>query len=67
MDSVKKARIRLQHWISHNAHHLEEYEELVKELEEHGKIESAIFVKEMIELTSRSTESLKKALEVLGC
>ena len=41
MDSVKKARIRLQHWISHNADHLEEYEELVKELEKHGKIESA--------------------------
>ncbi len=66
MDSVEKARVRLQHWISHNDHQLEEYEKFVRELEEDGKVESARYVKEMMNLTSRSTEYLKKALKALG-
>ena len=66
MDSVEKARVRLQHWISHNDHHHEEYEKFVRELEEDGKLETAKYLKEMINLTSRSTEYLKKALKALG-
>jgi hypothetical protein len=66
MDAIEKARVRLEHWISHNEHHHEDYEKFAKELEEAGKLESAGHVKEMLELTSRSTECLKKALKSLG-
>jgi len=66
MDSVDKAKIRLEHWISHNEHHNEDYESLIKELEEAGKRESAAYIREMLDLSSRSAECLKKALEALG-
>jgi hypothetical protein len=35
-------------------------------LEEAGKIESARHLKEMIQLSARSTECLKKAMKALG-
>ncbi len=66
MDSVDKAKIRLEHWISHNEHHDEDYESFIKELEEAGKKESAGYIREMMELSSRSTECLKKALKALS-
>jgi acetoin utilization deacetylase AcuC-like enzyme len=66
MDSVDKAKIRLEHWISHNEHHDEDYESFIKELEEAGKKESAGYIREMMELSSRSTECLKMALKALG-
>ena len=43
MDSVDKAKIRLEHWISHNEHHSEDYEGFIKELEEAGKAEKRAF------------------------
>jgi hypothetical protein len=66
MDSIEKARVRLEHWISHNDHHHEDYEKFVKELEQAGKTESARCMREMMDLTSRSTECLRKALKALG-
>jgi len=66
MDSVDKAKIRLEHWISHNEHHSEDYESLMKELEDAGKRESAAYIREMLDLSSRSAECLKKALKALG-
>jgi hypothetical protein len=66
MDSIEKARVRLEHWISHNDHHHEDYEKFVNELEEEGKTESARHMREMMDLTSRSTECLRKALKALG-
>lgn len=65
MELVEKARIRLEHWITHNDHHHEEYEMFARQLEEAGKTESAKYIKEMMELTSKSTECLKKALKGL--
>jgi hypothetical protein len=65
MDSIEKARLRLQHWISHSDHHHEEYQKFVKELEQGGQMESARHIKEMIGLNSRSAECLKKALKAL--
>ena len=41
MDFLKKARIRMEHWITHNEHHQEEYEMLAKELKRANKKESA--------------------------
>lgn len=66
MDFVAKARVRLEHWLSHNDHHLEEYEEFAKQLESGGKTESAKHIREMVDHVARSTECMRKALAALG-
>jgi hypothetical protein len=66
MDSMEKARIRLEHWITHNDHHQEEYDIFAEQLKEAGKNESAEFLKEVKELTAKSTDCLRKALNALG-
>jgi hypothetical protein len=66
MEFMEKARIRLEHWIHHGEQHSEEYSSFAKELEDAGKIESARHLKDMISLTTRSTECLKKAMKALG-
>jgi hypothetical protein len=65
MDFIEKATIRLEHWITHNDHHQEEYQMFAEQLEDAGKNESAEQVREMISLTSKSTECLRKALNAL--
>jgi len=65
MEFTEKARMKLEHWITHNEHHQEDYENFAHQLEEAGKAESARYLKEMMELTTRSTACLKKALEAL--
>lgn len=65
MEFIKKARVRIEHWITHNDHHQEEYEAFANQLEEAGKEESARYVREMMALTSKSSECLRKALEAL--
>ena len=66
MELIEKARIRLEHWISHSDHHYEEYEIFADQLEEAGKAESAKWIREMMTLTSKSTECLREALKHLG-
>jgi hypothetical protein len=66
MEFVEKAKIRLEHWIHHSEDHHQEYVSFAKELEDAGKIESARHLKDMISLTTRSTECLKKAMKALG-
>ena len=66
MDVVEKAKIRLDHWIHHSDHHNEEYEMFADQLEKAGMDESARYIREMINLTSKSVECLKKALKALG-
>ena len=66
MESIEKAKIRIEHWITHNEHHYEEYETFADQLEEAGKAESARYVREMMTLTAKSTECLKEALKRLG-
>jgi hypothetical protein len=65
MEFIEKAKVRIEHWIHHSDHHNEEYEMFAEQLEEAGKSESAGYVREMIDLTSKSTECLRKALETL--
>jgi ferric-dicitrate binding protein FerR (iron transport regulator) len=65
MDFIEKARNRLEHWITHNDHHQEAYEMFVEQLKEAGKIESSEHVREMVELTAKSTECLRKAINSL--
>jgi len=65
MDFLEKARIRLEHWITHNDHHQEEYGMFAEQLDAAGKKESAAQVREMTELTAKSTDCLRKALDLL--
>ena len=65
MGFIEKAKIRLESWISHNNHHHEDYEEFARQLDAAGKRESAEHIREMMDLTAKSTTCLKKALEVL--
>ncbi|MBU2498230.1 MAG: hypothetical protein KKE57_04965 [Proteobacteria bacterium] len=65
MELTDKARIRLETWISHNDHHREEYEMFVEQLEQLGKKESAKYIKEMMDMTAKGTECLRKALKAL--
>ncbi len=46
--------------------HAQEYASFAKGLEDAGKIESARHLKDMIALSARSTECLKKAMKALG-
>ena len=66
MEFLDKARVRLEHWIHHSEDHAQEYTSFAKELEDAGKIESARHLKDMIALSARSTECLKKAMKALG-
>jgi len=66
MEFIEKAKIRLEHWIHHTEDHYQEYVSFAKELEEAGKIESARHLKDVIALTTRTTECLKKAMKALG-
>jgi len=65
VEFVEKAKIMLERWITHNNHHQQEYERFAIQLERVGKPESATHVREMTELTSKSTACLKKALQAL--
>lgn len=65
MEFVEKAKIRLEHWLSHNEHHLEEYEDFAEQLESAGKSESARLIREMVDHSALSSECMKKALRAL--
>jgi hypothetical protein len=65
MDFVERALARLNHWIAHNDSHQREYEKFAAELEEAGKTASALQIREMVALSKRSRECLRKALEAL--
>ena len=65
MDFIEKARIRLEHWITHNDHHLEEYEMFAEQLEDAGMKQSATHIREMIDLSVKSNDSLRNALKSL--
>ncbi len=65
MDFVEKARVRLEHWLSHNDHHLEEYRDFAEQLESAGKKESASHIREMVDAAERSAECMRKALQAL--
>jgi hypothetical protein len=65
MEFIEKARVRLEHWVTHNDHHQEEYEMFAEQLEATGKKKSAEYVRDMIQLTRESTDCLRKALKAL--
>jgi len=63
MDVVEKAKIRLEHWKTHNDHHHEEYQLFAEQLEDAGKTRSAAHIREMIQLSSRMNDCLSNALK----
>lgn len=65
MEFLEKAKVRLEHWISHNEQHLNEFEVFAEQLEAAGKSGSAKYVREVVDKTAECTESLKKALHSL--
>jgi len=65
MDFIEKAKIRIEHWVEHSDHHIEDYTSFANQLEEEGKKESAAHIREMIALNLKSTECLKNALKGL--
>lgn len=66
MELLERSKVRIEHWITHNDHHGEEYTIFAEQLEEAGKPESSKYIREMAELTSRCTDCLRKALKALG-
>jgi hypothetical protein len=65
MDFVDKARVRLERWITHNDDHQSEYQTFADQLEGAGKKESAKYIREMIQLSAKSNDCLRRALEAL--
>ena len=63
MDFVEKAKIRLEHWKTHNDHHYEEYQIFADHLEDAGKTKSAGHIREMIDLTAKISDCLSSALK----
>lgn len=65
METLKKARIRLEHWITHNDHHENEYALFAENLEKAGFNTAAAEVRRMIELNAGCNDCLRKALAAL--
>ena len=65
MEFQEKAKIRIEHWISHSDQHQKEYEMFADELEQAGKVGSAEFIREMAAYEAKSAECLRKALTAL--
>jgi len=63
MDFVEKAKIRLEHWRTHNDHHHKEYQLFAEQLEDAGKTKSAVHIREMSELSSKMNDCLTNALK----
>ena len=66
MDFVEKAKIRLEHWKTHNDHHYEEYELFAEQLEDAGKTQSAEYIRELMKLSSKMGDCLSNALKELN-
>ena len=65
MDTLEKARVRMQHWIEHNDQHQQEYEAFAQELEQAGKKDAAAEVRALSELTAKGSEHLRQAIAAL--
>ena len=65
METLEKARIRMEHWIEHNDQHQQEYEAFAQELEQAGKNKAAAEVRAMSNLTAKGSEHLRKAIASL--
>ena len=62
MEFKEKAKVQIEHWISHSRHHKEDYDAFAKELVAEGYIESAEAITNMMNFEHKSAECLEKAL-----
>ena len=65
MEFIEKAKVRLEHWISHNEHHEEEYEDFARQLENAGQDEAAGHIRKMMEFTRQGTDCLRKSVDAI--
>ena len=65
MDFQERAKIRIEHWLSHNESHVKEYEDFIQELEKEKKQACADHIREMIDFTVKSNDALRKAIAAL--
>ena len=65
MEFSEKAKIRMQHWLTHNEGHLADYERFADQLDSAGMEASAGYIREMIALAAKSNVCLRKALNSL--
>ncbi len=65
MDFREKAKIRMEHWVSHDQGHLAEYQEFAQQLSQAGMTESAAAIKEMAACVTQGMDCLHRALAAL--
>ena len=65
MELAEKARIRIEYWLQHNENHLRDYREFAEQLESAGMYIGASHIRNMAELTSKSSQCLIEALNAL--
>jgi len=65
MDFLDKAKIRITYWMSHSDHHLNEYITFAEQLAEEGKTAASRHIEEVVSLTMRMNDTMKKALQEL--
>lgn len=62
MEYTEKVRKRLEHWLEHNAKHMEEYKKLADELKEKGYESAANYILNLIEHTKKMNDEINNAL-----
>lgn len=65
MDDVSKCRIRLNHWLEHNADHLQGYREVAGTLEGLGFSKAAVELKRAIGLIEEADNAFRQAVASL--
>jgi hypothetical protein len=65
MDFKEKAKIRLEHWLSHNESHAVDYRRFAGELEAAGLTASRQALDETINRTEQGNAALRRALNLL--
>lgn len=65
MDFNGAAKVRVTQWITHNELHQAEYEEFADRSEQYASKEFAEHIHEMVRLTAKTTECLRKSLRFL--
>lgn len=59
------AKVRVTQWITHNELHRKEYEEFAERSAKYGTPEFAKHIRDMLNLTVKTTDCLRKSLEHL--
>jgi hypothetical protein len=65
MNFQERAKIRMEHWVSHDQEHLAEYLEFAQQLNLAGLSESAAAIQEMAGCMAQGMDCLQRALAAL--